>query len=123
MAELVDNYVGCVALGVLVPKRHARRAVTRNLIRRLARAIFSVNATDLPAGRWLIRLKGPAPALDPRVPADIRQAIENLPDRWVFVPNEARNGLTLPLKLETLTGRIRYFYTDDPRSAGSTPQP
>lgn len=73
--------------------------------------------------RWLIRLKGPAPALDPRVPADIRQAIEHLPGQWVFVPNEARNGLTLPLKLETLTGRIRYFYIDDPRNAGSTARP
>lgn len=73
--------------------------------------------------RWLIRLTGPAPALDPGVPADIRRAIENLPGQWVFVPNEARNGLTLPLKLETLTGRIRYFYTDDPRNAGPTPQP
>lgn len=73
--------------------------------------------------RWLIRLKGPAPALDPRVPEDIRRAIENLPDRWVFVPGEARNGLTLPLKLETLTGRIRYFYTEDPRNADTTSWP
>lgn len=67
--------------------------------------------------RWLIRLKAPAPPLDPAIPPDIRRAIENLPGRWVFVPSEARNGLTLPLKLETLTGRIRYFYADDPRQA------
>ncbi len=73
--------------------------------------------------RWLIRLKGPAPTLDPNVPADIQHAIAVLPGRWVFVPNEARNGLTLPLKLETLTGRIRYFYTDDPRNPDSTSQP
>ncbi|MCS7060707.1 MAG: hypothetical protein RMN25_06025 [Anaerolineae bacterium] len=66
--------------------------------------------------RWLIRLAGPPPALDAQVPADIRQAIEALPGRWVFVPSEARRGVTLPLKLETLTGRIRYFYAHDPRS-------
>jgi len=82
--ESVDNFAPTVALGVLVPKRHARRAVTRNLIRRLARAIFSVNAGELPAGRWLVRLKSPfAPAefvsaASPSLAAAVRDELERL---------------------------------------------
>lgn len=52
-------------LGVVVPKRHARRAVTRNMVRRLARQALSDAAgseTDaLPAGLWLVRLRQPLP--------------------------------------------------------------
>jgi ribonuclease P protein component len=53
-----------LALGIVVPKRHARRAVTRNLIRRLARLSFARHRARLEAGLWLIRLRAPfvAPA-------------------------------------------------------------
>ncbi len=53
--------------------------------------------------------------LDPEVPEDTRQLITGLIGRWVMIPSEARLGLTLPLKYETLTGRIRYFHASDPR--------
>jgi ribonuclease P protein component len=58
--ETVDNPT---ALMLVVPKRHARRAVTRNLVKRQMR-----EAARRHAGRWrgatlLIRLRG---AFDPR---------------------------------------------------------
>lgn len=45
------------SLGVIAPKRHARRAVTRNLIKRQVRE--AVRRWPLPAGSWLVRLRGP----------------------------------------------------------------
>jgi ribonuclease P protein component len=56
---LVDNSCPTVRLGFVIPKRHARRAVTRNLIRRLARSVFGLHAAALPPGRWLLRLRAP----------------------------------------------------------------
>jgi ribonuclease P protein component len=47
------------ALGFVVPKRHARRAVTRNLLRRLARAVLGHPTEGLPGGQWLLRLRAP----------------------------------------------------------------
>jgi len=47
----------------VVPKRHARRAVTRNLLKRQVRCAFERHGADLPAGMWLVRLRSPfAPA-------------------------------------------------------------
>lgn len=46
-------------LGLVVPKRHARRAVTRNLIKRQLRAAMSRHATTLPGGLWVVRLRSP----------------------------------------------------------------
>ncbi len=46
-------------LGLVVPKRHARRAVTRNLLKRLMRQSFHDQAAALPPGDWLLRLKAP----------------------------------------------------------------
>jgi ribonuclease P protein component len=43
------------ALGLVVPKRHARRSVTRQLIRRQMRA--AVARRPLAAGDWLLRLR------------------------------------------------------------------
>ena len=43
------------ALGLVVPKRHARRSVTRQLIRRQMRA--AVGRRPLAAGDWLLRLR------------------------------------------------------------------
>jgi ribonuclease P protein component len=42
-----------------VPKRHARRAVTRNLLKRQARSAFQRHGSRLPAGLWLLRLHAP----------------------------------------------------------------
>ena len=44
-------------LGLVVPKRHARRAVTRNLIKRQVRAAMVRHAPELPGGLWVVRLR------------------------------------------------------------------
>jgi hypothetical protein len=40
----------------MVPKRQARRAVTRNLVKRQMRESFRRHAAALPMGLWLLRL-------------------------------------------------------------------
>lgn len=57
----MDNTPGRIWLGCIIPKRYARRAVTRNLLRRQARALFEVHAPGLRAGLWLLRLAAPFP--------------------------------------------------------------
>jgi ribonuclease P protein component len=54
--ECMSTIVGC---GVLVPKRHARRAATRSLIKREARVEFRRHAATLGPGAWVIRLRRP----------------------------------------------------------------
>jgi ribonuclease P protein component len=56
----VDNLI---ALMLVVPKRHAKRAVTRNLIKRQMRTAAHARAAALRADAVLIRLRG---AFDPR---------------------------------------------------------
>lgn len=46
-------------LGTVVPKRHARRATTRNLLKRQIRAVMQAESSHLPAGVWVVRLKAP----------------------------------------------------------------
>ena len=46
-------------LGTVVPKRHARRSVTRNLIKRQMRVVMGELATHLLTGLWVLRLKSP----------------------------------------------------------------
>ena len=46
-------------LGSVIPKRHARRAVTRNLLRRQIRAVMAGQLARLPPGLWLVRLRTP----------------------------------------------------------------
>lgn len=46
-------------LGTVVPKRHARRAVTRNLLKRQMRAVMQAHGAGLPPGLWVLRLKSP----------------------------------------------------------------
>ena len=45
-------------LGAIVPKRNAKRAVTRNLVKRQIRAAFAAHPA-LPAGLWVVRLRAP----------------------------------------------------------------
>lgn len=54
---LVDKWPGRSWLGAMVPKRHARRAVTRNLLKRQIRAVFERHEAALPHGLWLVRLR------------------------------------------------------------------
>ena len=53
----VDDLPAGHWIGFVVPKRHARRAVTRNLLRRQMRATFDRHAASLPGGLWLLRLR------------------------------------------------------------------
>ena len=53
----VDNLAAGLWIGCVVPKRHARRAVTRNLLKRQIRASFARHADRLPGGMWLVRLR------------------------------------------------------------------
>lgn len=43
--------------GILIPKRWARRAVTRNLIRRQVRQLVHASEKALPASDYVLRLK------------------------------------------------------------------
>lgn len=58
-----DLQPDAVWLGLVVPKRHARRAVTRTLLKRQIRAAMAAHARFLPAGLWVVRLRAP---FDPR---------------------------------------------------------
>ncbi len=55
----VDELPGGVWLGCVVPKRHARRSVTRSLLKRQIRGAFHRHAAALPGGLWLVRLRAP----------------------------------------------------------------
>jgi ribonuclease P protein component len=46
-------------LGLVVPKRQARRAVTRNLVKRQAREAMRQHLSQLPPGDWVVRLRAP----------------------------------------------------------------
>lgn len=67
----VQQWIGCV-----VPKRHARRAVTRSLLKRQIRMALQRHASGLPGGLWLVRLRGPfAPQQFPSAASDaLREA-------------------------------------------------
>ena len=46
-------------LGAVVPKRHAKRSVTRMLLKRQIRAVVGDQAPGLANGLWVIRLRAP----------------------------------------------------------------
>ena len=48
-----------VWLGTVVPKRHARRAVTRTLLKRQIRVAMSLQQEALACGLWVVRLRAP----------------------------------------------------------------
>ncbi len=45
-------------VGMVVPKRHARRSVTRVLLKRQIRAAFA-ERPGMPPGLWVVRLRSP----------------------------------------------------------------
>ncbi|MDO9072090.1 MAG: ribonuclease P protein component [Rubrivivax sp.] len=53
----VDDLPTAWWLGCVVPKRHARRAVTRSLLKRQVRGAFERHEAALPQGLWLVRLR------------------------------------------------------------------
>ena len=50
---------GSIWLGAVVPKRHARRAVMRNLLKRQIRAAVADHVGGLDDGLWVVRLRAP----------------------------------------------------------------
>jgi hypothetical protein len=89
----------------------------RLLDNRRIQASFLVEALeyDVSKDRIVCVLRELLTLIDPSVPEETRALIVGLPGHYVNIPSEARLGLTLPLKYETLTKQIRYFYTTDPR--------
>jgi len=66
-------------MGVVVPKRFARRSVTRTLLKRQIRAAVArqdETVAGLPAGLWVVRLRSPFAVKDfPSAASDaLRQA-------------------------------------------------
>ncbi len=59
LVPLVDDLPGGWWLGTVVPKRHARRAVTRSLMKRQIRVAMQQHAATLAPGLWVVRLKAP----------------------------------------------------------------
>jgi ribonuclease P protein component len=58
VAKPVDHFADIFfRLGMVVPKRYAKRAVTRSLIRHQARAVFAEMAFKLQRGDWVLRLR------------------------------------------------------------------
>jgi ribonuclease P protein component len=48
-----------VRLGLVVPKRHARRSVTRTLVKNQLRDAMRRHLPHLAAGDWVLRLRAP----------------------------------------------------------------
>ena len=74
----------------MVAKRHARRAVTRTLLKRQIRAAFAaaVRAAALAPGLWVVRLKAPfdreryPSAASPALATAARGELAELLVRW-----------------------------------------
>ncbi len=45
-------------MGLVIPKRHAKRSVTRQLLKRQIRAAFA-ERPGMPPGLWVVRLRSP----------------------------------------------------------------
>jgi ribonuclease P protein component len=57
LSKAVDNFPAGRWLGCVAPKRHARRAVTRNVLKRQMRAAAQRHEAGLAQGLWLVRLR------------------------------------------------------------------
>ena len=86
-------------LGVVVPKRHARRAVTRSLVKRQIRAAVADRAPALSPGLWVVRMRSgfererfPS-AASSALRLTVRNELERLVDLCVGAPGgRARAG-------------------------------
>lgn len=83
---------------------------------RRARTVFTaeVHVYEHSLDRWLMRLLTPTEPMDESLPEEFRARIGMLTGKWVRIPGEARKGLTLPMKYETLRGEIAYFHAKRP---------
>jgi len=58
-SEALDTELTGVWLGAVVPKRHARRSVTRTLLKRQIRSVVTGQSSILGHGLWVVRLRAP----------------------------------------------------------------
>lgn len=71
---------------------------------------------DETQNRWLVQLgELRSVAAAKPIPPEFEERIRALTGRFAFVPFEASQRMTLPMKIETLTGEMRYFHQTDPR--------
>jgi ribonuclease P protein component len=102
-------------LGCVVPKRHARRAVTRNLVRRQIRAVMGRHlpglSPGLPPGLWLVRLRQPfdrrqfVSAASERLRDALRAELELLFARAAFTSARAIVAAAVPIALAWYAAR------------------
>ena len=59
MDDLAAEASAGLWLGMVVPKRHAKRAVTRTLIKRQMRSLMQAHVSRLSPGLWVVRLRAP----------------------------------------------------------------
>lgn len=78
----LETNPACARLGLVIAKRYASRAVTRNTIKRVVREAFRQRRNRLPARDYIIRLHAPAPLCSlTQLRKDVRQEIDALFDR------------------------------------------
>ena len=58
-SEALITDLTSVWLGAVVPKRHARRSVTRTLLKRQIRSVVTGQSSTLGDGLWVVRLRAP----------------------------------------------------------------
>lgn len=56
LPQPVDDLPASLWIGCVVPKRHARRSVTRSLLKRQIRSALHRHADHLANGHWMVRL-------------------------------------------------------------------
>jgi len=87
----VDDLPSQRWLGCIVPKRHAKRSVTRNSLERQIRAAAERHEGELPCGLWLVRLKQPfAPAAFPSADSEALRAAAKAELERLFAPGATR---------------------------------
>ena len=98
LKQSVDNLVSGQWLGCVVPKRQARRAVTRTLIKRQMRSVFEQQGQALPGGLWLLRLSQGFAVADfvsassQALKATVRSELEGLLQTLLRRQSPARSG-------------------------------
>lgn len=73
-----------------------------------------VRAYEQAQDRWVVTLEK-LTWISEGLPPNVVERVRGLIGQWARIPNEARFGMTLPLKFETLAGKIKFFYEKDPR--------
>lgn len=75
----LPQQLGTARLGVVIPKRFARRAVLRNTFKRIAREAFRLQRVNLPHCDLVLRLARPIGPAKPSGPRDVwRETLDRL---------------------------------------------